>query len=432
MRSFSTRSILALTAMLFCVSCYGPSGQVRTDVRYSSNGTQAEPVRVGSRVDFNTSSGREVVIAVTETPICAPVGGVTRTTTRTPIREKRGSSDGTAAIWIGVGGTMGGSAILTNSLINEDLGDEQRRSRALLGGALLAVGGVTLMSFFIRSNQPYSKDGKPTTSQTNGVGIAMDQKQWVDCGPPRPFDVTFDVTLAVDKKRFSTQMRSGSDGTLVLSQAFLRAVGDAEALCGRPVSLTVNMANSSRQRYSSSSRVNTQDILQSRRSLTGNSRPVTQWNVPFSGNNWLEFGPGAGTPGNQFPDKSRIYNSSTQRSSFNVRASSLKRPGANTGPSIARDAVAYCSSQWKTSCVQSTRGRFSGECSTSCYNADAVETCELKHEICIEQTAGIGGTLAQQCDKQKSSCIRSAGQDPSSRNACRDRCMTRRAKAECK
>lgn len=434
MRLLSMRSISLLTVAALCTTaCYAPSGQVRTTVKYRSDGVKKEPVRVGSRLDFEAKPGSEVVIVATETPLCAPVEGVTRTTTKTPILERRGGSgDGVAAIWIGTGVATAGSATLTSALLNNDLDDSQKKTRALLGGALLTVGLTTVVSRVILSNQPYTKYGKPTASQVDGAGISMEPQQWVTCGPARPLDVDFDVSLLVDKKKFTTQMRSGSDGRLVLSQAFLTAVGDAEALCGRPVSLTVNLTDNARQRYSTSSKVNSKTLFQSQRASTSAGKPIVKWDVPFKGNNWLEFGPGAGLPGSEFSDMSKIYNRNAHRSSFNVRATALKRPGVNKGPSITKNAVAYCASAWKTSCVQNTRGSFSKTCWTSCINEDAVETCELKHEICIEQTAGIGGTLAQQCDKQKSACVRGAGQDANSRNVCKEQCMTRQAEIACK
>lgn len=433
MRLLSMRSISLLTVAALCTTaCYAPSGQVRTTVKYRSDGVKKEPVRVGSRLDFEAKPGSEVVIVATETPLCAPVEGVTRTTTKTPILERRGSEDGVAVLLIGGGVVVGGNAILMNALFNKELDESKKKTHMLVGGALLTVGLTTVVSRVILSKRPHSKYGKPTASEANGAGISMEPQQWVTCGPARPLDVDFDVSLLVDKKKFTTQMRSGSDGRLVLSQAFLTAVGDAEALCGRPVSLTVNLTDNARQRYSTSSKVNSKTLFQSQRASTSAGKPIVKWDVPFKGNNWLEFGPGAGLPGSQFSDMSKIYNRNAHRSSFNVRATALKRPGVNKGPSITKNAVAYCASAWKTSCVQNTRGSFSKTCWTSCINEDAVETCELKHEICIEQTAGIGGTLAQQCDKQKSACVRGAGQDANSRNVCKEQCMTRQAEIACK
>lgn len=428
----SIRSILALSCAFSCSACYGPSGQVRTEVNYSSNGASKQPVRVGSKIDVSVQSGNEVVLMATETPLCAQAGGVTRSTTKTPIRERRGSGDGTAAIWIGVGGTMGGAALLSSAILNsDDEDDESRAPRAIIGGALLGVGAITLLSFFARSNAPYTKDGKPTTTQTNGVGISMDHKGWTACGPPKPIDVEFDVALSVQKKSFSTRMRTGSDGRLVISQQFLAAAGDAEALCGAPVKLVLNLSQSTRGRYTSSGNVNAQDIFtSSRRSLAQSN--TTHWGVPFSGSNWLEFGANAGAQPGNLSDRAKLYDRSSGSATFNVRASSLQRPGVNSGPSITRDAIAFCSSRWTSNCVEQKKPGFGQQCYNSCYNADAIETCALKHEICIEQTAGIGGTLAQQCDKQKASCIRSAGQDNSSISSCQRSCQLRLAQKACR
>ena len=390
----SIRSILALSCALSFSACYGPSGQVRTEVNYSSNGASKQPVRVGSKIDVSVQSGNEVVLVATETPLCAQAGGVTRSTTKTPIRERRGSGDGTAAIWIGVGGTMGGAALLSSAILNSDDEDDE-------------------------------------STRTNGVGISMDHKGWTACGPPKPIDVEFDVALSVKNKSFSTRMRTGSDGQLVISRQFLAAAGDAEALCGAPVKLKLNLSQSTRRRYSSSGNVNSQDVFKSSRGSLA-QRNTTYWGVPFSGNNWLEFGANAGAQPGSLSDRAKLYDRSSGSATFNVRASSLQRPGVNSGPSITRDAIAFCSSRWTSNCVEQKKPGFGQQCYNSCYNADAIETCALKHEICIEQTAGIGGTLAQQCDKQKASCIRSAGQDNSSISSCQRSCQLRLAQKACR
>jgi hypothetical protein len=125
-----------------------------------------------------------------------------------------------------------------------------------------------------------------------------------------------------------------------------------------------------------------------------------------------------------------IFFTASRNLSYELRAGRrlAGEPSGSSRPSILARA---CLAGKKRDCMATARKDVGSRCVTECTAQDKQQLCQVKREICVEQTAGIGGTLGQQCESMMQACLVEAKQDDASVSACRNSCESRLAGERC-
>lgn len=97
--------------------------------------------------------------------------------------------------------------------------------------------------------------------------------------------------------------------------------------------------------------------------------------------------------------------------------------GAEHGVALAR----ACLADQQCACIATARHAVGGRWDAECVSQDKRQLCQIKCDVCDEQTAGIGGTLGQQCVDIQKRWLAEAKQDHASVATCRSDCESRLA-----
>jgi len=369
------------------------------------------PVHVADRLDL-AMEGRTLVTR--STPLCADAQSGEYLVIKEEQREQRQSKGGSAA-YLAIGAGELAAAYYTWGT------DYQIASYFwLVGGALMA--GLSLPALFLpqRSDTELPPERHPAlTVATSG---------WQACGKPVPVSAPVSVSVTDGSYRWSFSGTTSADGLFSMPTD----VDAWSSSCNVDLRVQVGFTSEATDRKILRERASRANVASLGPEHTTNA--ILQRH-PVSAGGQLEVGDEA---------RSTVTSSYPGQSSWQFR---LPRPAvqvqprASGGSEIAILARA-CRQQQKAAaekrvaeararCIAPIKEGVVAQCRATCVDAGKQQRCDVMREICVEQTAGVGGGLAQECALKLDQCLTTAGQSPSMVSGCTRKCENEAFDRQC-
>jgi hypothetical protein len=305
---------------------------------------------------------------------------------------------------------------------------------ALIGGVLMLAKGPSVMTkpevgLFVGGTLALgvglmfvpSKKRTETKQVYTAATIDPDGSTWRSCGERTPEQAAIDLRFSGGWKSFTESVQTGMDGRYTLEGELLEDVLTWSGACQQELTMAVDLPKTGDT---------TADALRAREGeiATDPGAPRASELQRYLGGardgHHLELGFAAGgrTTG--------VFSTATRNVTYRLKAGApLARPSTRSSPAVA--LARSCRADQKRDCVTTARKEVAGRCEAECTSKEKRQLCQVKREICDEQTAGIGGSLGQQCKAQLEACLVDEKQDDTSVGACRNSCETRLASERC-
>jgi len=292
-------------------------------------------------------------------------------------------------------------------------------SMALL--ALLSAGSFASAIAWVAAPKWRKVRLPPETQQAATVA----QQDWQTCERSFPIASPVHLVFSTLGGSYAIDVRTGRDGTYVIDDALAADLRRWRSSCGTPIRVWAQLGRGTGTSFKPYDDRQAQrmvdDVFDGR---FDPSRHRLAWKLQNQLPNErrkdaLELGPKAGKSGSgRWPSFKQGY--------YEVKDTRFSRPFSHHEiAGYANVCIQNRERYRRRNCRNSHSSKVSATCTRQCTKPDKVELCELKREMCTEQTAGIGGSMAAECDQKQRDCMVQVGQDPRSLQACTNRCVAK-------